>query len=268
VTETPERERCVKTHHSISCRRELAVTSSRTKTQDTTTPVLDHPALAIGRPTAIGVHRRTATSHIVRRLFLILAITADTPAKDVADGESHWRGRHHRHLAKTLDFLTELVKGSRRVGRHAHGTSEHQEDVLEEIAMGAADRFAQRLRLAMPRQGTCGRPDAMRHSLPVSSTAGSLARQRDLRLKGLDRREHVLYLRKLMSSGRRGEARLAHRRQRATSAGRSGRMGRPNGRTLPATDNSPLPCAAAAGQAPSSSVPAPPAERDAKPQYG
>jgi len=86
---------------------------SKTQAKDTHTAVPEHPALDTGRPMAIGVRRRTATAHIAPGLILILAITARPPVEDVAGVETHWRIRHHFNLAKTLDFLTEHVKGSR-----------------------------------------------------------------------------------------------------------------------------------------------------------
>jgi len=44
MTATHERERCIKHRHSITYRRELAVTSLKTQTtQDAPAPVLDHP---------------------------------------------------------------------------------------------------------------------------------------------------------------------------------------------------------------------------------
>ena len=149
------------------------------------------PALVTGRPMAITVHRRTATAHIARRLLLVLVITTDTPAEDVTGVKAHGRGRHVRHLAKTLDLLKEQVEGHCRFCRHAHGPRQDRHGVHKDISMGIPNRPAQRLRLAMPRKGKGGRPDAMRPSLPVNTTAQHVATQLHCRLKGLRRRPNL-----------------------------------------------------------------------------
>jgi len=73
---------------------------------------------------------------MARRLLLILVVTAETPAEDVARIKTHRRGRHRRHLAQTFDLLREQVEGRRRVcchafdgrtpGPHTRGTSPYQ----------------------------------------------------------------------------------------------------------------------------------------------
>jgi len=90
-------------------------------------------------PPATSVHRRTATAHIARRLLLIVVVTAETPAEDVARVKAHRRGRHRRDLAQTFDLLSEQVEGSRRFCSHAHGQSQNGHGVLKDIAMGVTN---------------------------------------------------------------------------------------------------------------------------------